>query len=759
MGSVWQAHDEVLALPVAVKIVPASREDELYARFHQETHIIRQFSHKNIVGVLDAGEIAGEGLLFMAMELLDGSPLSKHLRPGAPLTPAEVIPVLVEVCRGLEAAHQAGVIHRDIKPENIFLAIVPGEGVVPKILDFGLSTTGDFRTRTRITADGQVVGTPMYMSPEQAVARPRVTPATDVWSMGVILYEAVAGKLPFHGSTVTDLLDDIVRSEPPALPAAVDRHTSAVLTRCLQKDPGHRYPDAAALRADLERVLTALKRRPPVPPAPVLDPLALIRYPDRRYPLQTLRAFLLRLLDHPRTPAILIGGGLVLRLLALAILAATPLEGDARSYHETAIQLLSGVPYEPHWPPGVPALLMPGYLIFGAHTVVGRAVMVLVYLAFSAAVLKLGRRLGGPRVANLALAVFAVTPIFVWSSVNTLTQLPTAALALGAVYFADRCRKSEALVASAGFLGFCLAGLLLTRPSNIAVIAALPLYLAWKKARWQTLVIPLAVVAVLTGAWCFKAYSMTGRVVFINNANSQNIFYGNNQYTPYYRTWWYGSHKEPGEVPPEFDVLLHRLNDDPKTRDALFVKTAMDHIRARPDLFLLRTVNRVRVFVGFDTFTSAQVAKSDKTLGALVLMIDAGLYLLLTVLALLFPAVVLSRAKGWAGLMNSAGQSGDEAAAAAWGEDRKQMIYLLLVISFLYALPYYFAFSHPTFHVPVTALVGMIGAMAGVAFLETGFGPIWKGVSPRARLWTVVALLAYAAIQVEWAANVIARAG
>jgi serine/threonine-protein kinase len=260
MGSVWQAHDEVLALSVAVKIVPARRDEELYARFHQEARIIRQFSHKNIVGVLDAGEIAGEGLLFMAMELLHGSPLSSHLRPGDPLTPAEVIPVLVEACRGLEAAHRAGVIHRDIKPENIFLAIVPGDGVVPKILDFGLSTTGDPRTRTRITADGQVLGTPLYMSPEQAAAR-GVTPATDVWSMGVILYEAVAGKLPFHGSSITTLLDSIVLGEPEAVPAAIDRHTCAILTRCLQKDPAHRYPDAAALRADLERALTAIQKR------------------------------------------------------------------------------------------------------------------------------------------------------------------------------------------------------------------------------------------------------------------------------------------------------------------------------------------------------------------------------------------------------------------------------------------------------------------------------------------------------------------
>src|SRR5262249_14414136 len=139
----------------------------------------------------------------------------------------------------------------------------------------------------------------------------------------------------------------------------------------------------------------------------------------RRVTLQKLRSFVLQGLDHPRAPAIIIVVGLVLRVLALAVLASTPLEGDARSYHETALELLSGAPYEPHWPPGVPALLAIGYLALGSSWAVGRGMMLLVYLAFSAGVLQVGRRLGGPRVANLALAVFAVTPIFVWSSVNT----------------------------------------------------------------------------------------------------------------------------------------------------------------------------------------------------------------------------------------------------------------------------------------------------------------------------------------------------
>jgi 4-amino-4-deoxy-L-arabinose transferase-like glycosyltransferase len=448
--------------------------------------------------------------------------------------------------------------------------------------------------------------------------------------------------------------------------------------------------------------------------------------------------------------------GVVLRLAALALLADKPLEGDALSYHETALDLLGGGRFEPHWPPGVPAMLALAYWVFGSSWLTARSVMVLVYLAFSAALLGVGRRVGGPRVANLALAVFAVTPIFVWSSVNTLTQLPTAALALGAAYFGHRCLQGEKVWASAGLLGCCLAGLLLTRPSNVAMFVVLPLYLAWRRARWQTVVVPVAVVTFFTGAWSLKAYSLCGHFVFINAANAQNIFYGNNPWTPLYRTWWYGSHKEPGDMPPDFEAKLREINHDPKTRDAQFVKVAMDHIKDRPDLFVLRTVNRVRVFMGFDTFTSAQVSRSSKKLAALVLAIDAGLYLLTTIAAMLLPLAILSPALGWPALMKSAGGSGS---AEAWAEVRLPIIKLLLLLAFLYAFPYFFAFSHPTFHVAATALLGPIGALAGVGFLEGGLGPAWKAAPARVRVWTAVALAAYLAIQIEWAAAVLQRAG
>jgi 4-amino-4-deoxy-L-arabinose transferase-like glycosyltransferase len=476
--------------------------------------------------------------------------------------------------------------------------------------------------------------------------------------------------------------------------------------------------------------------------------------------MKSLRKTVLELLEHPRAPHFILLVGLLLRIGLLIFLGNRPFEGDAGSYHEIALQWAAGTPFEPDWPPGVPSLLIIAYKIFGSSPIVARVVMLPVYVAFCAVVTALGKRIGGVRVANFALAVFAVTPIFIWTSVNPLTPLPSAALALGAVLFADRCRTGTHVLRDSLMLGLCLAGLLLTRPSNIAMVGALPVYLLWRRARWQVVAIPVVVVALLTGAWCLKCYRMTGRPVFINNANSQNIFYGNNPYTPLYHTWWYGSHKMPGEMTPEFEGLFKQiLKADMKERDRLYVKTATDHIKARPDLFLLRTVNRVRVFFGFDTFTSAQLAKESRLAGTLTLAADAGLYVWLCLLALLFPAVVLSRAKGWEGLMASAraASEGQAGGLEAWRSNLKRRIEMLLLVALLYAFPYFFAFSHPTFHVPMTALVGMIGAFAGVALLETGIVAIWSGLGSWPRRWTVVAVVAFLLIQVEWGVALVHR--
>jgi len=253
MASVWWATHELLNRDVALKVSPVGRDEQVVARFVREARIIGKFQHPNIVGVVDAGLLQEEGYLFLAMELLRGMPFADGLIPNRPLPPREVLPILIGVCRGLEVAHAAGVVHRDMKPENIFLAKVPGEGVVPKIVDFGISQMEE--ARDAITFDGQILGTPSYMSPEQARGERNIDARADLWAIGVILHEALSGRQPFRAESHHAVLHRILESEPTRMPESVHPALRAIVARCLQKDRTLRYPDAAMLRADLEAAL------------------------------------------------------------------------------------------------------------------------------------------------------------------------------------------------------------------------------------------------------------------------------------------------------------------------------------------------------------------------------------------------------------------------------------------------------------------------------------------------------------------------
>lgn len=289
----WWALDEITGADIALKLTPASSDARHTSRFLREAEILRRFQHRNIVRVLEAGELEDEGDYFLAMELLRGSSLADRLAPGEPLAVEAVMPVLVDVCRGLEEAHGRGVVHRDVKPENIFLAVLPGEGIVAKILDFGISKALDQKAAAKITAKGQVLGTPAYMSPEQATGKSDITAAADLWSLGVILHEAVSGKPPFTGRGQRAILQSIVDDPPAELPSWVDDETRAIVARCLQKDPTRRPASATALREDLERALARRVTRASattIPTTHALLPRAVPSSPPRSGRPSTKRA-------------------------------------------------------------------------------------------------------------------------------------------------------------------------------------------------------------------------------------------------------------------------------------------------------------------------------------------------------------------------------------------------------------------------------------------------------------------------------------
>jgi serine/threonine protein kinase len=327
MGEVWVALNEQLDVQVAIKLVAAAGQpDELAARFSREARSAARLNHPAIVRVFDFGKTDG-GELFMVMELLHGKSLGHLLHEQARLPMLEVVRTLLPIADALATAHASGVVHRDVKPDNILLAEAAGR-IEPKLLDFGISIVTADADAKRITQRGMIVGTPDYLSPEQAIARDEMTPATDIWSFCVVLYEAIAGVRPFVGGGQVQVLSAILHDAPKALPehGVGDAELWAILERGLKKDPGERFAKMRELGGELARWLLAhdvssdvtgaslserwpaanAKSEPeaseaPLPPSPPAEPepepddfdLAI---PKRRAPLFVFRALMLLLL-------------------------------------------------------------------------------------------------------------------------------------------------------------------------------------------------------------------------------------------------------------------------------------------------------------------------------------------------------------------------------------------------------------------------------------------------------------------------------
>ena len=270
MGEVYRARDTRLGREVAVKVIPeelAAHKDRL-RRFEQEARATAALSHPNILALFDVG-VEGD-VHYIVEELLEGETLRERLKGGS-LGPRKAAEYATGVAQGLAAAHEQGIVHRDLKPENLFLT---RDGRV-KILDFGLAKLhGDTRasgpedeTATR-TRPGVVLGTPAYLSPEQARGFP-ADARSDIFGLGVLLYEMLAGRRPFAGETTAEVMTAILREDPPTLgsidervPPGLDR----IVRRCLEKNPEERFQQARDVAFALE-VAAALERTTPPPSA------------------------------------------------------------------------------------------------------------------------------------------------------------------------------------------------------------------------------------------------------------------------------------------------------------------------------------------------------------------------------------------------------------------------------------------------------------------------------------------------------------
>lgn len=256
MAVVWRAVDMVLDRPVAVKFVQSVGADatKLSQRFLREARVSASVRHPNVVEIFDFGTAEGD-VPYMVMELLEGHPLSDNLFDGPPLHVSQFVKIIAASLKGLDAAHDAGIVHRDLKPENIFLVADRDGSIFPKLIDFGISrAVGEARSTLRSslpTMEGIIVGTPHYLSPEQARGVKDVDHRTDIYAMGVIVYEGLTGVLPFDHENVGDLLIKITTTA--AAPVSTYRPLlgqplSDVVERAMARDREARYQSALEMR-------------------------------------------------------------------------------------------------------------------------------------------------------------------------------------------------------------------------------------------------------------------------------------------------------------------------------------------------------------------------------------------------------------------------------------------------------------------------------------------------------------------------------
>src|SRR6201987_3694524 len=238
MSTVYRATDETLQRQVAIKLMNreiASDSDQL-ERFRREARAVAQLSHPHIVGVIDYGE--DDGRPYIVFEYVEGETLKDRIRRNGRLAITEAVAYAIEIARALGTAHARHIVHRDVKPQNV---LIDEEGTA-KVTDFGIARS---LTEEGLTADGRVLGTTDYVSPEQALGQD-VGPQSDLYSLGVVLFEMLTGDVPFHGENQVAVAMKHVREDLPDLQRdrrEVSATLAAVLDRMTDKDLGRRYPD------------------------------------------------------------------------------------------------------------------------------------------------------------------------------------------------------------------------------------------------------------------------------------------------------------------------------------------------------------------------------------------------------------------------------------------------------------------------------------------------------------------------------------
>jgi len=336
MGEVWRSSDMTLGRTVAVKVLKAEYADDptFRGRFETEARNAAALHHPNVAGIFDFGQASpvdgsASPRPYLVMELVEGQPLSALLRPDQPMEPAVAVDLMTQAAEAIGAAHRAGIVHRDVKPANL---LVTRERTL-KITDFGIARAAD---GVALTQTGMVMGTPQYISPEQAQGL-AAGPESDVYSLGVVAFECLAGRRPFVAETAVATALAHLRDPVPDLPGTVPPALAAVVRRALAKKPEERFSDGTAFARALRdpsrvgaapvaaaatpaddagtQVMTTVGRPTPVAPPPVVPVPVPDDEPDEREPAR-------------RSPLPWIAGVLALLLVAALIWLFVAMNGD-----------------------------------------------------------------------------------------------------------------------------------------------------------------------------------------------------------------------------------------------------------------------------------------------------------------------------------------------------------------------------------------------------------------------------------------------
>ncbi|HEU5060710.1 MAG TPA: serine/threonine-protein kinase, partial [Kofleriaceae bacterium] len=258
MGRVYRARHIRMSRRFAIKVLfgDLAADGKARSRFSREAESSSRLSHPNVVSVVDFGE-TDEGLLYLVMDFIDGEELHRVIAREAPFATARALDLLRQLARGLGHAHDRGLVHRDFKTENVLITTDGGDEIA-RIVDFGIAVLGEMTApEHRLTTEGMVLGTPAYMSPEQSTGE-EIDHRADLFSLGVMLYEMLAGKLPFDGTPIAMAKANLAAPVPPIATRApgvrADRRLEAVAMRLMAKEPEQRFASATALLAHLDQV-------------------------------------------------------------------------------------------------------------------------------------------------------------------------------------------------------------------------------------------------------------------------------------------------------------------------------------------------------------------------------------------------------------------------------------------------------------------------------------------------------------------------